>query len=201
MEVIILDVCDCCSGKVYQEWSVWKLIRNICPLQEGQDSKRMSQQMSKSSSWLWILNSNIIKMEKVLSPPVHTWYICQAKNPRNWMVATSTKARSSYITLVLQPRCCTFGEPHLSHSVRTHLSHLSWEKIADRSIDTDRHTCTLYTHTKHCTVHTHIYYTRIQDYKLCHWTSILHWAYYFQPSLEQRDLGWTHSVGVTSSPA
>ena len=160
MEVIILDVCDCWSGKVYQEWSVRKLIRNICPLQEGQDSKRMSQQMSESSSWLWILNSNIIKMEKVLSPPVHTWYICQAKNPRNWMVATSTKARSSYITLVLQPCCCTFGEPHLSHSVRTHLSYLSWEKNC-RQIYRHRqtHIHTLLTYKTLHSTHAHILHT------------------------------------------
>ena len=104
-------------------------------------------------------------MEKVLSPPVHTWYICQAKNPRNWMVATSTKARSlccnPVVTLLVNPTCHIQFEP---------ICHIWVEKKNCRQIynGTDRHTCTLYTHTKHCTIHTHIYNTRIQDNKLCH---------------------------------
>ena len=67
-------------------------------------------------------------------------------------MGTSNKARSWYITLVVQPRCCNFGQAHIC--VRTHLPYLSWEKNSDRCIDTDRHTCTLYTHTIQCTVGT-----------------------------------------------
>ena len=46
------------SGKIYEKLCIWNIIWNICPLQEEQASKRMSQQMSKSSSWLWILSSD-----------------------------------------------------------------------------------------------------------------------------------------------